>query len=80
MRHDDPNTTPPKHLGAQGQEDTFKGKAKQWWGKIQQKAGGLTGNRSQQAKGTARQAGGTMQSGSGKVERTVDDVLDTDKR
>ena len=49
-----------------------KGAAKDVAGKVQQKAGELTGNRTQQAKGAARQVEGKVQKGVGNVEQALD--------
>jgi len=68
-----------KDLGTQGQEDTLKGKLKQASGKVQSKAGKLTGNKEMQVKGDAKQVGGKVQSKAGKVEKKADDALDPDK-
>jgi uncharacterized protein YjbJ (UPF0337 family) len=68
-----------KDLGTQGQEDTLKGKLKDAAGKVQSKAGEVTGNKDMQAKGDAKQVGGKVQSTAGKVEKKADDVLNPDK-
>jgi uncharacterized protein YjbJ (UPF0337 family) len=49
-----------------------KGAAKNVAGKIQQKAGELTGSKTQQAKGVAKQVAGKLQKGVGNVEQAVD--------
>jgi len=49
-----------------------KGAAKNVAGKIQQKAGELTGSKTQQAKGVARQVAGKLQKGVGNVEQAFD--------
>jgi uncharacterized protein YjbJ (UPF0337 family) len=48
--------------------DQVKGAAKNVAGKVQQKAGELTGNKTQQAKGAAKQVQGTAQKGVGNFE------------
>lgn len=50
-------------------DDQIKGKAKDIGGKIQEKAGEITGNRQQQSKGNLNQA-------EGKVQEKVGDVKD----
>jgi uncharacterized protein YjbJ (UPF0337 family) len=45
--------------------DQAKGHAKDIGGKVRQKVGKLTGNRSQQAKGMANRAGGKLQKAAG---------------
>ena len=52
--------------------DQVKGAAKNVAGKVQQKAGELTGNKTQQAKGAAKQVQGTAQKGVGNFEQAVD--------
>ena len=49
-----------------------KGAAKNVAGKVQQKVGELTGNKTQQAKGAAKRVEGTVQKGAGDVEQAVD--------
>lgn len=49
-----------------------KGAAKNAAGKVQQKLGELTGNKTQQAKGAAKRVEGTVQKGAGDVEQAVD--------
>jgi len=65
-----------KNLGAQGAEDTVKGKANQAAGKVQKKVGQMTGDRKTAARGKAREVGGKVQSKVGKVERKADQALD----
>lgn len=69
---------PRKDLGVQGTQDTMKGKLDKMGGKVQEEAGDLTGNRSMEAKGKARQMQGGAQSGLGKTEQTVDNLTDDD--
>ena len=68
-----------KDLGTQGQKDTLKGKMKQAGGKIQSKAGQVTGNADAEAQGDIRQAEGKAQSKAGHVEKKVDKIIDPDK-
>lgn len=70
---------PKKDLGTQGHEDTLKGKLKEVGGKIQSKAGELTGDRRTEGEGHAKQFEGKTQSTVGKGEKKLDDVLDPDK-
>ena len=49
-----------------------KGAAKNVTGKIQQKVGELTGNKTQQAKGAAKRVAGKLQKGVGNVEQAFD--------
>jgi uncharacterized protein YjbJ (UPF0337 family) len=49
-----------------------KGAAKSVAGKIQQKFGELTGNKTQQAKGVAKRVEGKLQKGVGNVEQAFD--------
>ena len=49
-----------------------KGAAKNVAGKIQQKVGELTGNKTQQAKGVAKRVAGKLQTGVGNVEQAFD--------
>jgi len=64
-----------KDLGTQGQEDTLKGKLNQAAGTVQKKVGQVTGDKSTEAKGTAREMGGKVQSKAGNVEQKVDEKL-----
>ncbi len=64
-----------KDLGTQGTEDGLKGKLNQAGGKIQEKAGELTGDKSTQAKGAAKQGEGKLQEAGGNVEKKIDDAL-----
>ena len=56
-----------------------KGTAKNVAGKIQQKVGALTGNKTQQVRGISKQVEGTLQKGAGNVEQVVD-KLDKETR
>jgi uncharacterized protein YjbJ (UPF0337 family) len=56
--------------------DQIKGAAKNVAGKVQQKVGALTGNRTQQVRGISKQVEGQLQKGAGDVERALD-KLDT---
>jgi len=49
-----------------------KGAAKDVAGKIQQKVGALTGNKTQQVRGIGKQVEGKLQKGAGDVEQAVD--------
>jgi uncharacterized protein YjbJ (UPF0337 family) len=53
-----------------------KGAAKNVAGKVQQKVGALTGNRTQQVRGIGKQVEGRLQRGAGDVEQALD-KLDT---
>jgi uncharacterized protein YjbJ (UPF0337 family) len=55
-------------------KDHVKGAAKEIGGKIQQQAGKLTGNKSQQVKGAAHQAEGKVQKGVGDVKDAARDA------
>ena len=72
----DKDTGANKDLGTQGAEDTVRGKANQAAGKVQKKAGQMTGDRKTAARGKAREVGGKVQSKVGKVERKADQALD----
>ena len=50
----------------------MKGAAKSVAGKVQQKVGELTGNKTQQAKGAAKRVAGKLQKGVGNVEQAFD--------
>ncbi len=69
---------PRNDLGVQGTQDTMKGKLDKMGGKVQEKVGELTGNRSMEAKGKAQQMKGGAQAGLGKTEQTVDNLTDDD--
>lgn len=70
---------PKKDLGTQGQEDSLKGKLKQATGKVQSKAGEVTGDQKTEAKGDAKRVEGKGQDALGKGERKLDDVVNPDK-
>ena len=53
--------------------DQIKGTAKDVAGKVQRKAGEITGNTSQQIKGAAKQVEGKVQKGAGDIEQSVDE-------
>lgn len=57
-------------------KDQVKGAVKDAAGKVQSKAGELTGNTSQQAKGMAKQAEGKTQKKMGDAKETVKDKID----
>lgn len=62
-------------------KDQVKGKAKEVAGEIQQKAGKLVGNPTQEAKGQAREFEGKMQKAAGDVEEKMKDIgKDINKR
>ena len=69
------DTNKDKDLGAQGVEDTVKGKTKQAAGTVQKKVGQATGDTSTEAKGKVREVGGKVQSKAGEVERKADAKL-----
>jgi uncharacterized protein YjbJ (UPF0337 family) len=52
--------------------DQVKGSAKNVAGKIQQKVGELTGNKTQQVKGLAKRVEGKVQEGVGNVTQALD--------
>ena len=52
--------------------DQVKGTAKDVAGKVQQKVGQLTGNKTQQVKGAVKQVEGKVQKGVGNVEQALD--------
>jgi uncharacterized protein YjbJ (UPF0337 family) len=60
-------------LGAQGDENSLKGKMNQASDNVQEKWGELTGDRSQEAKGMGKQLTGHAQEGLGDTERDTDD-------
>src|SRR5690348_16234143 len=64
-----------KSLGAQGKADTLKGRVNTLVGKIQHKAGQLTGNRRMRARGAALQMKGSLQSGMGRAKQKIQNVL-----
>ncbi len=55
-------------------KDQVKGVAKDAAGTVQQKAGELTGDKSQQAKGLAKQGEGKVQKGVGDAKETLKDA------
>ena len=52
--------------------DQVKGTAKDVAGKVQQKVGALTGNRTQQVRGASKQVEGRLQKGAGDIEQALD--------
>ena len=54
--------------------DQIKGTAKDVAGKVQEKAGELTGDKSTQAKGMAKQVEGNVQKGAGDAKETLKDA------
>lgn len=60
-------------------KDQVKGGAKDVAGKIQQKAGELTGSEKQQIKGLKNQVSGKVQQGVGDVKEAFDDAKDAGK-
>ena len=52
--------------------DQVKGTTKDVAGKVQQKVGQLTGNKTQQLKGAVKQVEGKVQKGVGNVEQALD--------
>ena len=73
MSTNDPNAN--KDLGTQGAEDTVKGTVNKAAGKVQSAVGKATGNKKMEAKGKARQVGGTVQAKAGQAEQKVDEKL-----
>jgi uncharacterized protein YjbJ (UPF0337 family) len=69
------NYPPQRDMGTRGTEHGMRGMMNKWTGKIQEAMGKLTGKRGMQARGTGRQAGGSIQEGMGKAERKADDVI-----
>ena len=61
-------------------KDQIKGGAKDIAGKVQQKAGELTGSEKQQVKGLKNQAEGKIQKGYGDVKEAIDDATDDAKK
>ena len=57
-------------------KDQVKGTAKDIGGKVQEKAGELTGNDSQQLKGLKNQAEGKVQKGVGDAKEGLKDAID----
>lgn len=64
------------HLGMHGTEHTAKGGLNKIVGKVEEKIGELTHNPELEAKGKAKQIGGTVESTFGHAERKVGDHLD----
>lgn len=60
-------------------KDQIKGAAKDLGGKVQEKAGELTGNDAQQLKGLKNQIEGKIQKGVGDVKEALGDALDDAK-
>jgi uncharacterized protein YjbJ (UPF0337 family) len=54
-------------------KDQVKGAAKDFAGKVQEKAGKLVGSKEQQVKGLSKQISGKVQKGVGDVEQSVKD-------
>lgn len=69
-------------LNQHGDENVAKGGMDKLSGKVEEGWGKLTGDRSTEAKGKMRQAGGSIREGVGSAERnlgdTVDDMRDRD--
>ncbi|BCT68759.1 CsbD family protein [Nitrosospira sp. NRS527] len=57
-------------------KDQVKGTAKDIAGKVQEKAGNLTGSKEQEAKGLAKQVEGKTQKKVGDAKETVKDAID----
>ena len=57
-------------------KDQLKGSAKDIAGKVQEKAGELTGSEKQQIKGLKNQVEGKIQKGVGDVKEAIDDAKD----
>ncbi|HXT03225.1 MAG TPA: CsbD family protein [Casimicrobiaceae bacterium] len=55
-------------------KDQMKGAAKDMAGKVQRKAGQMTGSTSQQAKGAAKQVEGKLQKGAGNLQQAAEDA------
>jgi uncharacterized protein YjbJ (UPF0337 family) len=64
------------HLGTHGTEHTIKGGMNKIVGKIEEKIGELTDNPNLEAKGKAKQVGGTVESTFGHAEQKAGDRLD----
>jgi uncharacterized protein YjbJ (UPF0337 family) len=60
-------------------KDQIKGTAKDLGGKVQEKAGKLTGNQKQQIKGLKNQVEGKIQKGLGDVKEAFDDAKARDR-
>jgi len=65
-----------RDLGQRGDENAAKGSMDKVAGKVQEGWGKLTGDKSTEAEGKMRQAGGSVREGVGNVERNVDDKVD----
>jgi uncharacterized protein YjbJ (UPF0337 family) len=65
------------NLGAHGTKHTAKGDLNKIVGKIEEKIGELTDNPKLEAKGKAKQVGGTVESTFGHAEQKVGDALDS---
>lgn len=72
---DEPNKKQPESLGTKSVKHTVRGKLNQATGKVQRKAGELTGNKKMKSKGTVREIKGKVQSKLGEIERKIDDML-----
>jgi uncharacterized protein YjbJ (UPF0337 family) len=59
--------------------DKLEGTAKDVAGKVQRKAGELTGDTSQEAAGAAKQVEGKTQKTVGKVKDAADDIVERDR-
>lgn len=57
-------------------KDQLKGTAKDIGGKVQEKAGEITGSDTQQIKGLKNQVEGKVQKGVGDAKEAVDDAID----
>lgn len=65
-----------RDLGQRGDENVAQGGMDKLSGKVEEGWGKLTGDRSTEAKGKMRQAGGSMREGLGDAERNLDDMSD----
>ena len=61
-------------------KDQIKGSVKDVTGKVQEKAGELTGSEKQQVKGIKNQVEGKIQKGVGDVKEAFDDANDDSKK
>jgi uncharacterized protein YjbJ (UPF0337 family) len=64
-----------ENLGRQGRSDALRGRVTRMLGKIQHKAGQLTGNRKMRARGTALQMKGSWQSRIGRAKQKIQNAL-----
>jgi uncharacterized protein YjbJ (UPF0337 family) len=64
-----------KTLGDHGREHEGKGIADQIGGKVQEGIGKLTGDKSKEAEGKARQVQGDLERKAGTAEQKIDDVV-----